>query len=249
MSAVSPRGTVYLVGDSNGAQFTEPVVAAANAEGYNVVVTARPSCPFVDLIVTGLHIDDGRRCHRFSTELASTLRQRHPALVIVANSSSAYIENSGVAVIDPDTSKPATTPDEKARLWGPAFASVLRELAAPALVIHPVPHFGQWPWDWQPETCSAVRMFTHSCPAGQISRGAVTAQQDRARSTETGAAAQVPAVLTTDLTNDICAENQCTTNRYIPWLYRDATHLSIDGALLLTDHLRNLIRSTVSLGL
>ena len=23
-----------------------------------------------------------------------------------------------------------------------------------------------------------------------------------------------------------------------PWLYRDATHLSIDGALLLTDHLR-----------
>jgi hypothetical protein len=238
---IDPRGTVYLVGDSNAAQFTEPLAEASNREGYTLVVTAKPSCPFVDLVASGTHIDDGQRCHRYITGLVDKIAAERPALVILANSSSAYIENNGVHLNDPGSGSAASTPDAKAHSWTSALASVIRPLDTPTVVIHPIPHFGQWPWDWQPETCPFIRMVTGSCPAGHISEAAVDLQRRRAQSAETSATADLPDVARVDLTADICSPHGCDTNRGMPWLYRDATHLSIDGALTLTDRFRQVI--------
>ena len=162
--AARPRGTIYLVGDSNAAQFAEPLAAVANREGYDLAVTAKSSCPFVDLIAAGTHIEDGPACHRFVTELVDTLRTKRPALVIVANSSTEYIENDGLTLTNPDTGVTAATPAAKAQLWGPGLEAVLKPLDVPTVLIHSIPHFGEWPWDWGPQTCPAIRMYTDSCP-------------------------------------------------------------------------------------
>lgn len=239
--ADTSRGTIYLVGDSNAAQFTEPLAEAANRQGYDLVVTAQPSCPFVDLVAAGTHIDDGPRCHRYVTRLVADLAAEHPALVIVANSSSAYIENEGVTLTDPETGSRAVTPDAKARLWRSGLESVLTAIGPPTVLIHPIPHFGQWPWDWQPETCPFVRMLTHSCSAGHISRADVDVQQLRAHDVETNVIAGLPGAASIDFTDDLCSANGCDTDRDMPWLYRDATHLSIDGAMTLTEEFRGLI--------
>ena len=72
-------------------------------------------------------------------------------------------------------------------------------------------------------------------------RQEVELQQQRARDAETQALTQVPGVASDDLTNDLCLAESCDSDRYVPWLYRDATHLSIDGALKLTDRFQRLI--------
>jgi peptidoglycan/LPS O-acetylase OafA/YrhL len=236
-----PRGTIYLVGDSNAAQFTEPLAEAANDEGYRLVVTAQPSCPFADLVVAGPHVENGPRCHQYVTGLVDKIAAERPSLVILANSSSAYIENYGLKLTNPETGSAAVTPEAKARLWSAALESVLKPLGAPTVLIHPIPHFGQWPWDWQPEACPFVRMVTDSCPAGRISRDDVELQQRRARDAEILASAGLSGVTSVDLTEAVCAASDCSTDRGMPWLYRDATHLSIDGALTLTERFRQVI--------
>lgn len=239
--ADNPRGTVFLVGDSNASQFTEPLAAAANREGYDLAVTAKMSCPFVDLIAKYPYDTKARECHQFVMQLVEALRTRRPALVIVANASSLYVENDGITLTQPDTAVTATTPETKAQLWGPGLASVLKPLGVPTVVIHTIPHFGHWQWDWNPAVCPAIRMYTNSCPTGHIKRRDVELQQQRARDAEDQAIAHVPGVVSDDLTNELCSTEACDTDRYVPWLYRDATHLSVAGALYLTDRFRKLI--------
>ena len=39
------RGTVVLIGDSNAAQFGEPLVEAGRRAGYDVMIVAHNACP------------------------------------------------------------------------------------------------------------------------------------------------------------------------------------------------------------
>lgn len=149
-----------------------------------------------------------------------------------------------MTVTDPATRQDATTADRKAVLWESGFERALRGLGQRTIVIHPVPHFGQWPWDWQPEACPLPRMINHSCPVGRIDRRDVAIQQGRAKAVENGVARRVHGVSTVDFTDDICTDLGCATDRFLPWLYRDATHLSVDGALRRTDYFKGLIAAT-----
>jgi hypothetical protein len=44
-----------------------------------------------------------------------------------------------------------------------------------------------------------------------------------------------------DFTEDLCSADRCASNRNGLWVYRDAVHLSVDGALTLTGRFRQLL--------
>ena len=134
-------------------------------------------------------------------------------------------------------------PAAKAKLMERGLASVLRQLAEVrirTLVIHPIPHFGDVGQDWQAATCPAIRIYAHTCGA-TVERALVERQQQLARDAERRAVASVPGAASADLTEDLCSADTCATNRNGLWVYRDATHLSVGGALTLTGRFRQLL--------
>jgi peptidoglycan/LPS O-acetylase OafA/YrhL len=239
-----PQGTIVLVGDSNAGQFIEPVAAAANQLGYDFTAATVPACPFADLTHVGgwIRARDGVACHRFVTESVAALVEQKPALVIVASSSSQWVNNDGT-LIDPRSGEKASTPEARAGVWQDGLTTVLRDLdqaGIPTVVVHPVPHFGDVKEDWLPATCPVVRIFAKSCGTS-IDRGEVERQQQPARDAENRAVADVPGSTAVDFTDVLCSAVACVTDRDGRWLYRDAAHLSVDGALTLTDQFRQLI--------
>jgi hypothetical protein len=245
-SVTRPLGTVVLVGDSNAEQFMEPVAEAATQLGYGLKVAAPVGCPFVDLVRESAPSGgfDGTRCYRFVTESVAALRKSPPSLVIVAMSSSQLVSASDhSSLTDPGSGEVARTPEAKARLLERGLASVLRkldEVRIPTLVIHPIPHLGDVAQDWQALTCPAFRIYAHSCEVS-VDRAQVERQQHLAREAERRAVASVPGAASEDFTEDLCSADLCVTNRNGLWVYRDATHLTVDGAFTLTGRFRQLI--------
>jgi peptidoglycan/LPS O-acetylase OafA/YrhL len=246
-SVDQPRGSIYLVGDSNAGQFAEPAAAAANAKGYDLTIGTRTGCPFADLIrqsrlESGL---DGPACYRFVSESVALLQQSRPALVIVAMSASQVMDpHDGLYLRDPHSGEVATTPAAKAKLWEDGLARVLVRLndaGIPTLVVHTIPnHFGPNHSFWQAETCPAINIWAHWC-GSSLDRVSVERQQRLAREAENRAVAKVTRAASVDFTDDVCSPELCATQRNGVWMYRDATHLSVDGALMLTDRFRQLI--------
>jgi peptidoglycan/LPS O-acetylase OafA/YrhL len=245
-SVSRPLGTIVLVGDSNADQFTEPVAEAATQLGYGLKIATLGGCPFVDLVRESAPPGgfDGNRCYRFVTESVAALRKSPPALVIMAMASPQLVSaRDPASLTDPGSGEVATTPRAKARLLERGLASVLRQLAEvgiPTLVIHPIPHLGDVAQDWQALACPAVRIYTHSCGAS-VDRSEVERRQQLAREAEHRAVASVPGAASADFTEDLCSADSCAANRNGLWMYRDATHLSVGGALTLTGRFRQLL--------
>jgi peptidoglycan/LPS O-acetylase OafA/YrhL len=243
-SVDQPRGTIYLVGDSNAEQFSDPVAQVANGLGYDLTVVVDGGCPFGDVVrkVTQ-KVFGGPACHRFVMDSVRDLADNPPALVIVASSSSTYV-NGDRELRDPRTGEVAATTEAAAQLWEDGLTTVLSQLhdaGIPTLVIHPVPHLV----GWDAANCPTIRIFDHSCGAS-ISRDLIEQQQQPAREAENRAIARVPGVASADFTDDICSTQECSMFRDGTWFYRDGKHLSIDGSFTLTDRFRELIAAELS---
>ena len=99
----------------------------------------------------------------------------------------------------------------------------------PVLVVHPVPQFPQ-----APDECTTLTILTDGC-ATTVARQVVDDRLLRAKQAEREAALAVPDDSTIDFEDAICLGDRCSTSRGGTILYRDADHLSVDGALALTD--------------
>jgi SGNH domain-containing protein len=78
-----------------------------------------------------------------------------------------------------------------------------------------------------------IRILLHSNPA-TVSRSAVDRARSRSVGAETRALAAVPEASSLDFENTVCGRTSCSSDRGGHFWYRDSTHLSVDGALLLT---------------
>jgi hypothetical protein len=236
------RGTVWLVGDSNAGQITEPVQRAANADGFNFTVATDSLCPFVDLVL----IADGaaqNACHRFVDQSLETFVERRPTVVVLAASSTDYINNSRFRLRDPKTHTTASTPATKAVLWRIGLQSVLDRLSAAGtrtIVVNTVPHFGTWTL----LGCPAFRLYSDVRRCGETrARSAVRHDQAAALQAENAAVAATPKAVAVDFSSALCNTTTCSTNRGRLFLYRDAAHLGVDGALTLTARFEQLVKT------
>ncbi|HXV56969.1 MAG TPA: acyltransferase family protein [Gaiellaceae bacterium] len=229
-TAPAPRGELVLVGDSNAGQFTEPVLEAARSAGLVVTVATFSACPFVDVGVLGPRGPEGdAECRRFTRLTLAELLRRRPALVVTAARTDLYVEDGAFALRAP-SGRLVRSPGEKTRLWQEGLRGVLAPLDAagiPVLVVAPVPRFPR-----TAATCTALDLLRSGC-GSSVSLEAVEERLARARRAESRAVAGSALASSLDLTDAICPGGRCSTSRDGVILYRDADHLSVEGALTL----------------
>jgi peptidoglycan/LPS O-acetylase OafA/YrhL len=232
-----PHGMIYLLGDSNAGQFTEPVTRAGNRVGYDVTVATPSSCPYVGLRLTRID-GENKLCPPFGTESLKFLARSKASLVVLATRTDFYLQNpvDGLGVVG----KGGLTFNDKAkaRLWRRTLGAELRmlnEARVPVLLINPVPVL---PVD--PSTCAVVRVLTGTC-AGSLPRSAVDKWLRLAITSEDAAAATAQKTWVLNFENQLCGKNRCSTNKNGITLYRDSRHLSVDGSLYLTGTIQRAI--------
>ena len=237
------RGEVLLLGDSNAGHFSEPVIQAANAAGYDVTVVTLAACPFIDLRIYSNDVAN-QACQSFLASTLAGIEKRRPKLIILATASDGYIEEPSTALGTTPDSVPAHHPAEKARLWSTGLSSVLTRLSAsaPVLLVHPIPRFRTWTLD----SCAAYKVWFDplSC-AGTTTRIEVDAWRQRAVQSELSAAAPSPRVRTLELADILCPEATCRVLRDGVWIFRDGAHLSVPGSLTLIGVFRTAIEQQV----
>lgn len=236
------RGAVVLVGDSNAGQFTEPVEAAAKALRLDFTVATFSSCPFVDLLMTeSTRAFDSDACRRFFSETMLSLVHVRPALVVIASDSTGYIGAPQIRLSNKDGSGATSSLTEKSALWNLGLLSVLRALHdadIPSLVVHTVPKFERFSLF----LCPAFRLIVDPESCGTVAtRQQIDDQRRKALDSERAAIEQVPGAASLDLAGELCTASTCTTNQGETWIYRDGGHLSVGGAVGLTDHFTSAI--------
>jgi peptidoglycan/LPS O-acetylase OafA/YrhL len=240
----SSKGSVVLYGDSNAGQFTEPVARAANRAGFDFTVTTYSSCPPVRVRVER---EDGERgeCPGFSSQTLQGLISSRPSLVVIASRTDTYLEEASIALGAVDGTGLTRDPDEKARLWRRSLRSMLRRLdtaGVPVLLVHPVPTVPA-----MPERCAVLRILLERC-GSTVPRAIAAKRIARAIALETDAVTATSSASALDLTDVLCPEGHCASSRSGITLYRDAQHLSVDGALQLTDVFSRAIRARARVG-
>jgi peptidoglycan/LPS O-acetylase OafA/YrhL len=225
------RGSILLVGDSNAAQFTEPVVRAGNSAGYDVTLARHYACPFVDLTIDRNGVPDDS-CRSFVNAVLASIERRPPNLIVLATASDQYIEDRTYA-LHARTATVASA-DDKAQLFAEALRSVLERMsrASRVLVVNPVPRFP----NWSLEACSSLDVLLHPAACGADAlRASVQLKRRRAVESERSATAQVVGAVTLDVTDQLCDSLKCSTAAEQSWVFRDGGHLSVRGAIMLTD--------------
>jgi peptidoglycan/LPS O-acetylase OafA/YrhL len=238
-AVASPLGTVVLIGDSNAGHFTEPVAAAANRLGYDATVATLSSCPFtlVRMRYDGA-IRDTAGCPHFVAGTLLALTRSKPSLVIIASRTDDYIRSGNIALGSVGDASLSRDGYAKAASYRQGLEGVIRRLNAngvPVVIVHPVPRL---PFD--PAGCAVSRVLSGSC-FGTRSRQAVDAESHDAIATENRAIASATGAWAIGFENDLCDKRFCHTSKYGVAMYRNSEHLSVAGALTLTDRFANVI--------
>jgi len=231
-SVPNPRGRVVLIGDSNAGHFTEPVLVAARSLGLAVEVATFSACPFAD-VISQRNGKEQAPCRRFYDASLAQLAADPPDLVIAASASDVYIRHEEYALAGQGRTVWQRHPSEKALLWAKGLERTLRSIrrtGSQVLVVHPIPRLQE---GWQAGSCAvlSVTLWPQKCG---VSRSLDTALDERAIGFLAELqATQATGVLTMDPAKTICPGLSCRAWRDGNWWYRDAGHLSVDGALAL----------------
>ncbi len=231
-------GSVVLYGDSNAGQFTEPVALAANRAGLDFSVTTYSSCPPVGLRVERADGELGA-CPGFSSQALERLISSRPNLVVVAARTDKYLDDPAVGLAAGEGSM-THDPTAKAQLWLDALRTLLTRLddaGVPVLLVHPVPSVPP-----MQEQCAVLRILLARC-GSSTPRAVAVERLTRAIRIEREAVTAAPSARALDLTGVLCPDGLCVSSRAGTPIYRDARHLSVDGALELTDRFSRAIRA------
>jgi peptidoglycan/LPS O-acetylase OafA/YrhL len=232
-----PKGLIVLIGDSNAGHFTEPVTRAGNDLGYDVTVATFDGCPYIDLVVRPL--GGNGPCRQFYVVSTLAMERLQPNLVVVAGRDDQYVYSYGIG--KPGDPLTRNTPT-RIRLWGEGLRATVRTLAArhiPVVVVAPVPLLPVPSGD-----CATVRILTSSC-AGSVSRRTVDEELGPVVRAERAAVAAAHDAAAIDFEGVLCTRARCSSTHGGTVLYRNGSHLSVEGALALTPRFRAVIAAHV----
>jgi peptidoglycan/LPS O-acetylase OafA/YrhL len=232
-----PKRRLVLIGDSDAGQFGEPVLRAANRAGFEVTLISSGGCPFVDLRVMRRNRPLPRQgmdlCRLFYLRGLEAIVRMRPNLVITAARTDRYVDTPPFGLGKPGGGAITYVADAKEHLWSEGLASTLRRLndaGIPVVVVHPVPVV-------QPisiSDCAVIRILTESCMSS-VARSAVDRYLRPSVDAEDRAVAAAPAASAIDFRNQLCGRDRCASMRGSTVVYLDRYHLSVDGALALTN--------------
>ncbi|MFT2690503.1 acyltransferase family protein [Clavibacter zhangzhiyongii] len=230
-NAEAPGRPVYLVGDSNASQFSEPVIAASLSLGRSTTMRTAAACPFVDVHRRAGTTSDAsdRACRQYYEDTLAWLEDAPPGTVVVA-STEAYWSGGEAAIGSTPEDVSTVVAARSAALTGglARTTAALRDAGHDVVLVQSVPHPVLNGHTGVPESCSVLALATRSCVLS-IPRAEVEAVQAPSRAT-LEQVAEAPGISVLDLRASFCDASTCSMDRDGALLYQDAMHLSVEGS-------------------
>ncbi len=230
----SSKTTIMLFGDSHTVQWLPAIEAVARARGWGVLLIAKTRCATADVPV---YIPTtGRRataCERWRRAAMDTIRQRHPAVVLLSNAM-CYIRWSGL---------PAEIPAVSAAEWENGMLgtlTALRESGVQPIVIQATPELhpnvlaclSRSGWvDRRRGACGVDRAIALSSEVADLERRVVAA---------------VAGSHVIDLTDILCQHDACTPMIGDIVANQDGDHLTSRMTRLLAPMFAGVLDSAVA---
>lgn len=218
------RAPVYLIGDSNAAQFTEALIDATKMDGRPLRVTTSSGCPYLDLrLQQARYPGYDARCEARNRRLEIWLTSQPRGTVVLASSAEYWLSSATGVDLDGTWN---TNTETKVRLFTESLqraVTTLQKSGQQVLLVQGIPHFvDTYSWDLS------------SCSASALKRGCVKTMplawsQERTKAVDAAISnvAKFTGAELLDLTAAICAKSVCrTTDNGFP-IYRDGTHLTV----------------------
>ena len=230
-SAQDAVGSILLVGDSTAGMYTEPLARIASDLGYNLKVATRNGCP----IQSGFSSANAA-CQQFNQSVIND-PQRYDLTVVVNSGSYAYGDDH-------------TPSDDGIEAFSRSAAAAAKKMSKDnnrrVLVIAPIAQYGPiaFPDCLVPSVAMAVDYGCADLPASLVKGGRDRLASSLARQT----AGRDDDVFLFDPSTVLCDKNRsCPGYRDGILLYRDRSHLSVPGSMLLIADLKEQIRRALGL--
>lgn len=230
-------GLLMLLGDSHAASLSDGVVEVAGSLGFDVVIWARSSCPFLPGTPLLRGADDPRvdeGCLRWQRQAADIIDRLEPDVVILGHRSSGYTDlgdrgerEMAVAIGDSSARWPIDG-DEAVRLWADALdrtVSELSERGIASIIVHNVPEFRSLD-DF------GFSLVRRPDPPS-LPRQAALAESAAVTQAEARVVARNPQVAGVSPSDILCDGSRCYAGLRPVWYYADRNHLSPEGSRLL----------------
>ena len=225
---------VYLVGDSNAAQFVGGIQSASEATGRPFVIKAGSGCPLLDIETEGFR--DGNSCYSFNLETLQFLMNEKAGTVVIANadfyfrSTDTGIKSNGNFIYDP-SAKPSLYEQSLRRM-----IDDLKSAGHQVVLVATVPNWIVIDGERESissEGCSVASITAWNCPnlseplsVKELRQGAIwDIQRKIAKDTN---------ISYMNFGTSICPKGQCKFKSEGVWRYLDVGHIGNDMAQLLT---------------
>ena len=215
---------VYLLGDSNAAQFAEALIDATKTVGRPLQVTTSSGCPFLDLLLEQRNFPGyDNRCEQRNTRLSAWIASERPGTVVLASSDEYWL--SSTTGVDVDGRWNIDVPT-KVRMYTESLRRVIARLESAGhrvVLVQGIPHFvDSYAWDLSNCSAAALRSGCRKTMPLSWSRDRTALVDTALRSVANDL--QVPVV---DVTDRLCPNSECTTNIDGFPVYRDGTHITV----------------------
>ena len=219
------RPPVYLLGDSNAAQFVEALIDATATAHRPLLASTSSGCPLLDVRMDGPAFPGyGPACLARNERLIGWLSEQ-PTGTVVLGASNDYWYETGWSVTSPDGS---TTADHAGMLAAvrASMIRVVRKLEAAGhrvVLVQTIPHWVP-PYAWDPLGCSLAQSLS-----GCVQRMPVTYEQQRTADAHAmvRAVAKATDARLLDVTAQVCPKGECVTATRAMPVYRDSTHITV----------------------
>ena len=238
---------LYLVGDSNANQFTEPLIAVSTATGGPLTLDAAASCPLVDITVgsKGAYTPASALCGARVDETMSRLTTSPPGVVVLANADN-YLFDEAYSIGD-GVEPPASGRAEKAAEYEDALRRTVTELQSAGhsvILVQPVHRFDVPEYPWNVVACTVLDFARGGCTTTAPEQFFEALQSDSRQllvrvAEETGSGV-------VDLRPFLCTEGECSTRRGRMALYGDPAHVSVEASIALTPVFQEAVETALS---
>ena len=204
---------VYLVGDSQAAQFAEATIDATALLERPLTIATEGSCPFITTR-PGEEPLSAPECEAFVSESISWL-ETQPASTVLIGMSGNYVTDEY---------------EEPLRVRLVRSIEALQQAGHEVRIFQAIPQFP----GWSPFSCTVADLLINEVGCGEaIPQSVMDDRQAAALRMFTAAAQQTDSVLI-DVRPELCVQGTCATNSGDTWRFRDPFHITVEESTRLS---------------
>ena len=225
----APGPPVFLVGDSNAAQFSDGVSIAAVSIDSPLTVLTAAGCPLIDVYMRrpGVPASAEAACRRYYESTMRMLLNQKPAKIVIGTSVTHWSDENGVGRTPSDVASIPQARNEALRAGLASTVSRLDEAGHQVVLIRPVHYLYQRSGNDTASSCSPLSWIAGWC-AAPVAVSTLDPSQRLARDT-VDRVARESGVRELDVTGIQCPRGVCgrTTSTGLPVFMDAGMHISV----------------------